>query len=117
MKITMQNVERLTLAEMQEFVASSGSLSFTGADRKRSTALSSTPYRRTSTCGWRRKTKASCVAIWPSSAGADDAPDPALTDNALVKGKNGAVVRKHIGQVNRVMCSHQSLAPDRMGLS
>ncbi len=30
----MQHAQRLTLEEMGEFVASSGSLSFTGADRK-----------------------------------------------------------------------------------
>ena len=30
----MQRAQRLTLEEMHEFVASSGSLSFTGADRK-----------------------------------------------------------------------------------
>ena len=34
MRITMQHAQRLTLTEMREFVASSGSLSFTGAERK-----------------------------------------------------------------------------------
>ena len=34
MRITMQHAQRLTLVEMREFVASSGRLSFTGAERK-----------------------------------------------------------------------------------
>ena len=34
MRITMEHAQRLTLVEMREFVASSGSLSFTGAGRK-----------------------------------------------------------------------------------
>ena len=34
MRVTRQHTQRLTLEQMGEFVASSGSLSFTGADRK-----------------------------------------------------------------------------------
>ena len=34
MRITMEHAQRLTLTEMREFVASSGSLSFTSAERK-----------------------------------------------------------------------------------
>ena len=34
MQVTMEHAQRLTLVEMREFVASSGRLSFTGADRK-----------------------------------------------------------------------------------
>ena len=34
MRVTMQHAQRLTLEQMREFVASSGSLSFTCAERK-----------------------------------------------------------------------------------
>ena len=34
MRVTMEHAQRLTLAEMREFVASSSSLTFTGAERK-----------------------------------------------------------------------------------
>ena len=34
MRVTMQHAQHLTLEQMREFVAASGSLSFTGADRE-----------------------------------------------------------------------------------
>ena len=34
MRVTMQNVQRLTLGEMREFVASSSSLRFSGSRRE-----------------------------------------------------------------------------------
>ncbi len=58
MRITMQHAQRLTLGEMREFVASSGRLSFTGAERKQIYGLVERTLR--------------------AQLGADHASDPAL---------------------------------------
>ena len=70
MRVTMEYAQRLTLVEMREFVASSGSLSFTGAEHKQIHRLVERTrqvheYRRRS-----RQDRASCGAIWPRSPGA-----------------------------------------------
>ncbi len=70
MRITMQHAQRLTLGEMREFVASSGRLSFTGAERKQIYGLVERTLRMSDTeCARhmqqrKRKLLASCRSRW-----------------------------------------------------
>ena len=77
MQVTMQHAERLTLAEMREFLSASNNLSFAGTGRKQIYGLVEGVLRAQKCLGLAKKDKESYAAIWSRSAGSAWRKSPA----------------------------------------